>query len=295
MIKDLIGIKHSTYSYIFMFWKVRRNYYCLVAGLQDIELDTHKLLFKQQDLKDYLWHELHGEDYALVEKLFLPYDNRNLLNILQKTEEAFDEKGNFSLELLEDQIKEPSVIPGYMTIFINAFKEKEPVYPEMSSENELTYLFYNEMLGDENDFIRWWYELQMNIRNILTGLNCRKYSLNLEHHIIGDNEVAETIRKSHAKDFGLANKLDYAEEIIGVGRTEDMQERELAVDKFLWSSLDDHIFFEYFTIERVLAFVLKTYMVERWLSLDKEHGREMFKKLIEELEKSYELPETFKK
>ncbi len=267
----------------------------MVAGLQDIELDTHKLLLKQEDLKDYLSYELHKDDFALVEKLYLPYDNQNLLNILNKTDEPFNEKGNFSQELIEEQIKEPSVLPEYMIKFIKAFKEKEPLYPEMSSENELTYLFYNEMLTDDNDFIRWWHELQMNVRNILTGLNCRRYSLNPEHHIIGNNEIADSIRKSHAKDFGLSNKLDYAEEVISIGRTEDIQERELAIDKFNWNRLDEHIFFEYFTIERVLAFVLKTFMVERWLSIDKEQGREMFKKLIEELQKSYDLPETFKK
>ncbi len=279
----------------YMFGKIKRNYYCLVAGLQDIELDTHKLLLKQEDLKDYLSYELHKDDFALVEKLYLPYDNKNLLNVLKKSEEPFNEKGKFSLELIEEQIKEPTILPEYMIKFIKAFKEKEPFFPEMSSENELTYLFYNEMLKDDNDFIRWWHELQMNLRNILTGLNCRRYSLNPEHHIIGNNEIAESIRKSHAKDFGLSNKLDYAEEIISIGRIEDIHERELAIDKFCWNRLDEHIFFEYFTIERILAFVLKTFMVERWLSIDKEQGREMFKKLIEDLQKSYDLPETFKK
>ena len=267
----------------------------MVAGLQDIGLDTHKLLFKQEGLKDYLRDELHKDDYALVEKLFLPYDNKNVLNILQKTDEPFDEKGNFSLEFLEEQIKDPTALPKYMNSFIKAFKEKEPVFPEMSPENELTYLFYKEMLDDDNDFICWLYELRMNMRNILTAINCRKYSLNIEHHIIGDNEVADTLRKSHAKDFGLLNKLDYAEHVIGWGRLEDIQERELAIDKFLWEYLDENIFFEYFTIERILAFVLKTSIVERWLLLDKEQGREMFRKLIEELKKSYELPETFRK
>ncbi len=267
--------------------RVKRNYYCLVAGLQDIELDTQKLLFKHEDLKEYLRHEIHSDDFALVEKLYLPYDNSNLLNILLKDDKPFNEKGNFSLEIMEEQIKEPSFLPRYMVRFILAFKEKEPLYPELSPENELLTFFYDEMLGDDNQFIRWWYELIMNIRNILAGLNCKKYSLNPEHHIIGKNEVAQSIRKSHAKDLGLGNKLDYSEDILGIGRMDDLQERELAIDKFKWSYLDEFTFFEYFTIERVMAFVLKTYMVERWLSLDKEQGREMFKKLIEELQKSY--------
>ncbi len=278
-----------------MFWKVKRNYYYLIAGLQDIELDTNKLFFDGKDLKDYLGDELHKDDFSLVEKLYLPYDNQNLLNIIQKKELPFNHKSNFSQEFIDEEIKEPNMLPQYMADFINAFKEKEPFYPEMSSENELTYLFYNEMLKDENDFIRWWFELEMNIRNILAGINCKKYSLNTEHHIIGSNEVAEAIRKSQTKDFGLSKKLDYAEEIFNLVKIEDVQEREAGIDNFKWKLLDDYIFFEYFSIERALAFVLKTLMVERWLSLDKDKGREMFKKLIEDLEKSYEIPETFKK
>lgn len=270
-----------------MFGKVKRNYYCLVAGLQDIELDTHKLHFNQKDLKEYLKEEIHEDEYPLIEKLYLPHDNYNLINLLQKSDKPFNEKGNFSAEELETQIKDQSDLPSYMIRFIEAFTQKDPVYPELSPENELSTLFYEEMLSDDNEFTRWWYEMEMNIRNILAGLNCRKYSLNPEHHVIGDNDVANNIRKSHSKDFALGSLLDYTDKIIEIGRNDDIQNRELAFDKFKWDQLEEYTFFEYFTVERVMAFVLKTSMIERWISIDKEEGREMFKKLIEELKKSY--------
>jgi hypothetical protein len=131
---------------------VKRHYYYLVAGLQDITLDIHKLILDQEAFRETLKTELHKNDYKLVEKLFLPFDNANLLNLLQKNDKPFNEKGNFSRELLEENIKEPDSLPAYMNRFIVAFKNKEPIFTEKSPENELTTLFYDDVLQDRERF-----------------------------------------------------------------------------------------------------------------------------------------------
>jgi hypothetical protein len=274
---------------------VKRKYYCLVAGLQDINLDVHKLNFDQKAFKEYLKEEVHPKDFQLVEKLFLPYDNKNLLILLQKEDKEFNDKGNFSREFLEENIKEPTdALPEYMRRFIIAYKNKEPLFPDLSPENELTTLFYDAMLKLDNDFLRNWYQFNLNIRNITTALAARKHELPYENQIIGTGEISETIRKSHARDFGLGSELDYMEDLMNVVRQDDIQVREKAMDQIRWEYLDEVTFFEYFTIERVLAFTIKLGMVERWLGIDVDHGREIFRKLLSELQSSYELPKTFK-
>ncbi|MFO8066124.1 MAG: DUF2764 family protein [Bacteroidales bacterium] len=272
---------------------IKRNYYCLVAGLQDINIDTHKLVFDQQAFKEELKAEVHPADYKLVKKLFLPYDNKNLLNLLEKRDKEFDEKGNFSKSFLEEQIKEPTDLPDYMTRFINAIKNDERIFPDMSTENELLSLFYDEMIKDDNSFLSKWYEFDMNIKNITTALMGRKHEIKYENQIIGSTEVSDIIRKSHAKDFGLSNEYEYIEELINIIKLEDIQEREKATDQLKWDYLEDVIFFEYFTIERLLSFTIRLGIVERWMSIDKDHGKALFKKLLEELQNSYKLPETF--
>ncbi len=272
---------------------VKRQYYYLVAGLQDITLDIHKLLSNQQAFKETLQSEVHPNDYKLVEKLFLPIDNINLLNLLLKNDQAFNDKGNFSKETLEENIKEPAELPEYMMRFIVAFKNKEPLFPELSPENELTTLFYQEALKENNDFLRDWFRFDLNIRNILTALGARKHKINYEHQIIGTDEVSEAIKKSHARDFGLAHEIDYLEYLVEAAKNEDIQEREKTIDQLKWDYLEDATFFNYFTIEKILAYIIKLGMVERWLAIDKEYGKEMFEKLLKELQSSYKLPETF--
>lgn len=272
---------------------IKRNYYCLIAGLQDINIDTHKLVFDQQAFKEELKAEVHPTDYKLVKKLFLPYDNKNLLNLLEKRDKGFDEKGNFSKSFLEEQIKEPTDLPDYMTRFINAIKNDERIFPVMNTENELSSLFYDEMIKDDNSFLSKWYEFDMNIKNITTALMGRKHEIKYDNQIIGNTEVSDIIRKSHAKDFGLSNEYEYIEELINIIKLEDIQEREKSTDQLKWDYLEDVIFFEYFTIERLLSFTIRLGIVERWMSIDKDHGKALFKKLLEELQNSYKLPETF--
>jgi uncharacterized protein YlaN (UPF0358 family) len=272
---------------------VKRNYYCLVAGLQDITIDVHKLQFSQQAFRQELKVELHPDDFELVEKLFLPHDNANLLNLLLKTGKPFDEKGNFSQEKLEDNIKEPHDLPEYMNAFITAFKNKEPLMPDLSPENELTTLFFDQMLKLDNDFLRDWFAFELNLRNIIIALSARKHEIPYEYQIIGTGEISNIIRKSHARDFGLSAEIDFMEDLANIVRNDNVQEREKAIDELRWKYLDEVTFFEYFTIEKVLAFTIKLGMVERWLGIDKDHGNEMFKKLLKELQSSYQLPESF--
>jgi hypothetical protein len=274
---------------------VKRNYYYLVAGLQDLSLDIHKLSFNQLAFRNELKEHLHPNDYKLVMLLYLPYDNTNLLTLLTKSDKEFIEKGNFPREQLDENIKEPQDLPQYMMRFIAAFKAKEPVFPDMSPENELTTLFYDEVTKTvSNDFLNDWFQFELNVRNIMSALNARKYKVPYEHQIIGTGEVSDIIRKSHSRDFGLSNELDYMEELIAISAKEDMREREQAIDELKWRYLDEAVFFHYFTIEKILAFVIKLGMIERWLSIDKDHSNELFKKLLKELQASYELPESFK-
>jgi hypothetical protein len=271
----------------------KKNYYCLVAGLQDINIETHKLIYGQLAFKNELQTEVHSSDYALVEKLFLPYDNDNLLNLITKGDKIFDERGNFTLAHLEEQLKETTDLPNYMTKYISATKNDEQIYPEMSMEDELTTLFYDEMISHSNEFISKWFEFDMNVKNILSALMGRKHDIKYENKIIGSTETSSIIKKSNARDFGLGSELDYVEELTNISKAEDIQEREMFIDELRWDYLDDVTFFEYFTIEKLLAFIIKLGIVERWMALDKEHGKVLFKKLLEELQKSYKLPETF--
>ncbi len=270
-----------------------RNYYYLVAGLPDIILDQKKLGLSIAEFREELSNHLHPDDYKLVELLFLHSDNHNLLNLLLKSDDDFEESGKYSRDVLEEEIKEPSSLPDYMQKLITAYKSETPVFEGLPWEDQLTWLFYNYLGSCSNKFLREWFEFDLNLKNIVAGFNTRKHKLKGDKYFIGDNFVVQAVRKSTLKDFGLGNDFEHMERLITIQENENLLEREKAMDTMRWDFLDDRNTFNYFTIEVLLAYVIKLQMVQRWLEMDYETGKEMFRKLLDQLEQSYEFPKEF--
>lgn len=272
---------------------LKRNYYYLVAGLPDILLDERKIHFTLAELKQELKIHLHPKDYQLVEYLFLQYDNINFLNILQKKEAEFNPLGNYSESFFNDEIKEPEKLPAYMKKFLEAYREENPLYPNLSPENQLTWLYFDFMLGQKNKFLVDWFTALRNVNNILAIYNCRKFGLNIENHMIGDYELTQAAKRTNAKDFGLSNEFGYIDEIIGIFENNDILEQEISIDLLKWKYLNILNTFNYFTIERILAFIIEFTMVDRWSKLDAGKSSEMFKKMLQGLEKSIQYSKDF--
>jgi len=275
----------------------KRNYYCLVAGLPDIIIDGNKPGETSHELKNELGEQLHTSDYKLAELLYLHYDNKNLLNLLLKQDNRFIPLGNYTEEYLEEQIKEPTNIVDYMKQLIYNFKAETSGNSNMSSENELQSLYYEYVLQVENDFLGQWFMFDRDMKNIITAVNCRKYGYDTEKQLIPvkyENEVYETLIKSSPKADLLADEVPYVEKILQIAESEmDISEKEKSLDNIKWQFLDEHTFFRYFTIEKILSFVIKLKIVERWIELDNETGKALFARLINNIKMSYNFTEEF--
>lgn len=270
-----------------------RNYYYLVAGLPDIILEQSKLSVTLGDFRRELEAHLHPDDYRLVETLFLTADNSNVLNMLLKNIVEFDNTGKYTFDELEDEIKEPETLPEYLKTFISQFKSNQPLVPDMSWEDQLTTLYYEYATQVSNDFLRTWFEFERNVKNILAGLTARRHKIAVENLLIGNDIVTNAIRKSNARDFSLSAEFPYVDKLIQLNENSNLLEREKAIDQLKWNHIDELNTFNYFSVEVILGFVFKLAMVERWLKLDKKTGEEMFRRLVSDLENSYEFPKEF--
>jgi hypothetical protein len=277
-----------------MLFKSNREYFYLVAGLPDLLLDESKTKVTASALQNDWQELLHPDDAQLVDLLFLKYDNYNLLNLLLKNGIDFDERGVYSLDFLEDQVKEPvSSLPSYLSEFILDFKADNREDASKSWENILEQRFYDYLLSHDNKFISDWHELQLNLGNVLTGLNSRQYNLDMESQMIGSNYIVENITRSNARDFGLGQDFSEIDMILAAWETGNLLDREKAIDMIRWNWIDENTFFNYFTIEKLLGFLLQLEMVERWLKLDRDEGERLFRRLLSDIGSSYQLPDEF--
>lgn len=278
-----------------------KEYHYLIAGLPDLLFETTKLNLSVSALKSFVKEQLSIEDYQIIESYFWRYDNQNLLSKLLNTPEKFNEKGNLSqldwdtvLELIKkDELKSfERNIPSYFKVFIEAFREDKPIFADQSWENQLTRLYFEYLLSLHNDFLQKWYGFEIDLQNILTASISKKYKVNVETELIGEREINDILIKSNAKDFGLGNDFPKIDEVLKLIEESNLLEREKKIDFLKWSILEDWAFFYYFTVERVFVYLLEIDIIDRWISLDKKTGEELFNRMLKNLETQNKFPEN---
>ena len=63
----------------------------------------------------------------------------------------------------------------------------------------------------------------------------------------------------------------------------DILARERGIDDLYWDKIDELTLFDYLNFDKILGMVVKMMIIRRWLILDEATGREMFKKLVDEV------------
>lgn len=263
---------------------MKREYHYLIAGLPDIQFDDVKLQQSILEMKAELKLMLHPSDWRLLELLFFPYDNKNLLNLLQKRSDDFDVRGNYEPAFLEEEIKEPDRIVDYMHDFILVWKEQNTSGSLLSWDDQLTKGYYEHAIGCGNPFFSEWFMFDLRLRNVQTALQCRRHALEMDRHLIllAADEVSNSLTTSSLKDFGVAQEFPFVERLVQLFETTNLLQREKEIDLYRWNLLDEMTFFNYFSIERILSYVIKLFIIERWTKLDKPTATLMRDKLLKE-------------
>lgn len=273
--------------------KGSKNYYYIVAGLPDISIEDTKLSFTRKDFLEEISEQMLPEEYALLELLMLPFDNRNLFNMLTKNGKPFIEGGKYTADELEAEIKTAGSLEEYMGQFIEEFKEANDNKTLHELENRLTELYFEYVTGTPNRFIKEYFRFEQGLRNIIAGFNCRRHDLPIEGEVIGDDDIAEAVKKSNARDFSLSKEISYIEPLLNTYENSDLIERESFIDTIRWNYLSENEYFHYFTVERIFSFIVKLGIVERWVGLNKEKGEQLFRQFVSELSESYEFGKEF--
>jgi hypothetical protein len=265
---------------------LNQEYYYLIAGLPDIILDDAK---PAKDIKQFvadLEEQLSKHDFKLIPALFWFEDNDNLINLLFK-EKKFSPLGNYSLDQLKEAIEDPSGLPDYMKKFLKEY-DQNPDKSLSQQQLRLTELMLEQIISLNNGFLKDYYMFERIIRNTLTALMSRLMKRDYENELIGNEDWVISLKKSHALDFGLAKTNDIVDRILKIWHTNDLYKREKDLDHYRWEWIEQRNFFHYFDIDVILAYICKLKLAYRWMILDKEKGKEIFRNTVRKMETSFQ-------
>lgn len=266
---------------------MQRNYYYLIAGLPEIVLEQSKAPFSLPELVEHLREAMHSADFQNIELILLQWDHQNLLRWLQQDEETWATPSIFSRETLEAELREPERIPPYFVKFAQAYKNNEPIWAGISWENQLTRLYFDYALSQTEGFLHEWFRFERDLRNILAGWNSREYKVELTGQLIGQNEITHAIEHNHSRDFGLARDVEFLDKLEAALERDDLLEREQAIDYIRWNFIAQANTFHYFSAEVVLGYFLRFILLDRWLQLSAERGKDRIEQYLQAMEGKY--------
>ena len=269
-----------------------RNYHYLVAGLREYSLDSDTKGFDAVAIRDEIAGGLHATDREYLREFYLFYDITNIISF-RSGKSTFNPLGNFSREQLEEEIRQPERLPRYIGDVILAYnsKEKEDKFSEFDETIDtgipfgkaLWTRFYEQCAKSRNGFVRAWYGFDRQLRNISAAYTARKLGREVEPELVGQDEINTALARNSSADFGLKGEIDYVDSLIQILENGNMVEKERQLDLLRWKMADELTDFDYFTMNKILAYCVKINIIHRWMSLDARIGNEMFLRLVEEL------------
>lgn len=233
------------------------GYECLIAGLPELRAGGEAPL-KMEALLTLLDETLTDKDKAQLSLLRMTSDDEIITDMLTRYDDSI--------------IGQP------------AWWEE---VREVLSETDLrTQLLYEYGIKHGSRFVRDWFKYNQDMCNVLVATICRKHGFDVRRMIVGQNEVAQILRKNlPQKDFGLGGVMDNLQEVMSIVEIDNLMEREKRMDaiRFMW--LEDATRFINFSAENVLAYYLQSEMLNRWGLLTVEEGEKVFRALVADMKK----------
>ncbi|MBO6095966.1 MAG: DUF2764 family protein [Bacteroidales bacterium] len=154
-------------------------------------------------------------------------------------------------------------------------------------DDSLTEDFYAEALTYPLRFIREYFRFDLNLRNAKVRYLNRELGRPEELDLILGNAKQEDVQLDidlYRFQPGEFEEEARVETALSLG---DLLSREKELDDITWEKVNSLETFHYFDITAVLAYVAKLHIVNRWLALDEEKGRALFKQLVMEVKGTF--------
>ena len=177
--------------------------------------------------------------------------DKSLEDYLHQVKELLSEKDQETLKLIED---------GF---------NKEKIGLE----------FYKEALASRSTFIQEFFQFDLNVRNAKVRYLNQALGRDPQKDVLSlvDPDAEEQGIEVEEPEFKEAARLQ------AILEGKDILARERGIDDLYWDKIDELTLFDYLNFDKILGVIAKMMIIRRWLILDEETGRAMFKQLVDEV------------
>jgi len=234
------------------------------------------------ELKELLSINLSAKDFEKVEKFLSIIDMDNLRAFWAK--EPHDKRGNYTREEVEHALAhlawpEDKEFPDYLKEFI----EKRP--DDKKKVEEFAILmsqFLKEGAEEEEGFLSEYFAFERGLRLVLVGFRAKKLGRNISKEFQYEDAteplIAEILAQRDAAVF--EPPFEFRElKAIFLSFSEFPLELHKALLAYSFGKIEEFYGSSLFSMDRILGFMARLLIVERWLELDMQEGITMIGKI----------------
>jgi len=262
-----------------------KEYYFLASLLPPLEIG-HVPSLGFPELKDLLAINLAPEDLEKVRKFLRLIDIENMRAFWSG--EPFDPRGNLNraaMELaIQDQMWSPSEeFPIYLSDYLDKYHS---VADRLSHFSLLLNQFFLNESEEESGFLRDYFIFQREMRLVMVGFRAKKLhkdiSKELQYEDPTDPIVAQILAQKDAKIY--EPPFEYKElKPIFDEYGDSPFELHKAVYEYQFNTIVEIFGGEVFNMDRILNYMARLLLVERWLELDVQEGMQLIDTVEKEI------------
>ncbi len=269
------------------------KYHCLIAGLPTLDLASRKVWISPKEFRTQLEQELQPDDFEQVKLLLLKEDNEHLVDFIEHGTFSRMEASNFSLEDFLHQVEqfdailpEGDLLPPYMVDVLRQYRSPE-IHPDrVEVEKLVADLYFGHIMEHGNDFLKEYTRFEYNMANLLAYIEAGNHATDPWKFIAGNTTFVQHLQEDSSVTMAASAGFEMFNEITCYAELPHLADKEMRYDEVRWRIIDEMVFFDEFTVDSVLAYLLKLMLIDRWGRLEKAAGEEKLRGMVEEARRS---------
>jgi Protein of unknown function (DUF2764) len=261
------------------------EYYFLASLLPSLEIG-HVPTLGFSELKTLMDTNLSRTDRQKVRDFLNVIDFENMRALWAN--EPFEPRGNCNPAQLEQALQDhqwpfPKPFPTFLIDFLEKYRTPQE---KLNHFSLLMSQFFAAEISHETGFVRDYFAFQRELRLVLLGFRAKKWGKNvaaeLQYEDGSDPIVAQILAQSDAKVYEPPFEYKELKPIF-----ETYANSPLEMHKALYEYQFNHIIElwgnEPFTVDRILNYLARLILVERWLELDVQKGIQIVDRIEKEI------------
>jgi len=268
---------------------MEREYHYLISGLPNISPEDTKGWISISGFRSYLEEHLHPDDFLQVCLIFLKQDHQNIIRYFETGKINSGNAGNYKIEDFKDPENFESendsaigLLPPYISEVLLRYGNEKGDLNISKISHKLENGFYTYIMDNGCVFLKRFYEFDYNLNNLLAFEKAAQHKINPHKFISGNSSHAQHLQNNAGKSMVKDPDFEYFDEILSYTRRPSFAEEERKVDLLRWRVIDEMIIFKNFSLDRVLAYLLKMMIIERWSTLSKKSGERKLRNILSE-------------